>query len=93
MVYVITIQEACVAWVLCFGRGRSCWQSGQYLGSCHRPSLVPVHQRADWQAQSLLPITLHAMHHAEPPFSPHQISQLKAIELRTSCGSVEFGTR
>ena len=65
-----------MAWVLCFGRAgaeqelRSFWQSRQYLGSRHRPSLVPVHQRADWQAQSPLPVTLHAMRHAEPPFSP-----------------------
>ncbi len=81
-----------MAWMLCFGRGRSFWQSRQHLGSRHRPSLVPVHQRADWQAQSPLPITLHAMRHAEPPFTPHQILQLKAIELHISCGSVEFGT-
>ena len=53
-----------------FARGRSFWQSRQHLGPRHPPNLVPIHQRADWQSQSPLPITLHAMRHAEPPFSP-----------------------
>lgn len=44
-----------------FERGRSFWQSRQHLGLCHPSSLIPVHQRADWQAQSPLPVTLHVM--------------------------------